>query len=364
LYLVQSDANDILISNAIHIDKLFQKFESKQLTVKTILFSDAIAREWKNPDEGLLIVHSFDVWSRDIWDKFLSKITIPLFVIPTEFHINEILRTTFGRDNISKIIVCSEYYQKYFLKVLNFDSNKVKLIYLATDDLRPTKMLRKPKSRSESEQRVILSPSLMTEDKDYEMLLKSAKQLKFKYRNIIFALYLKSHPNLTGEVREKLITGIHSRAQALGLGANLRILLDTKHPYQQYLKVADIIVTPIAYNDDMYSGTIIDAIVANKAIVSPDTRLAYDLCKKEAGIYLYTTSRDEIVITKTKSKKSTIFASQDEIVTCIVDDCSIILDSPEIKDIMEEQNSLLAESYLFPKISQQYINLIRRFKMS
>ena len=239
----------------------------------------------------------------------------------------------------------SEYYQKYFVKTLKFDSNKVKLIHLATDeDLRPVKMLRKPKPQHESEQKVILSPSLMTEDKDYEVLLKSAKQLKFKYRNVIFALYLKSHPNLSGEIQEKLITSIHAQAQALGLGANIRILLDTKHPYQQYLKIADIIVIPIQHNDDMYSGVLIDAIVANKAIVTPDTRLAYDLCKKEAGIYLYTTNKEN------------------EITTCIVDDCSIILDSPEIKEIMEEQNSILTENYLFPKISQQYLNLIKRYK--
>jgi glycosyltransferase involved in cell wall biosynthesis len=343
---------------------LFQKFESKQLIVKTIPYADALQRTWDGPDEGLLVVHSFHAWPKEQWETFLTKVKIPLFVIPTEFHINEILRTTFGHASISKIIVCSEYYQKYFLKVLNFDSNKIKLINLATDDLRPAKMLRKPKPKEEHEQKVILSPSLLTEDKDYEILLKSAKQLKYKYRNLIFALYLKSHPNLSSEKREEIITQIHNKAAVLGLGPNLRVLLDTKHPYQQYLKVADIIVTPIQHNDDIYSGTIIDAIVASKAIVTPDSKLAYDLCKKDAGIYLYATSKDVEAKPSDllKAKKQVVPITNDEIVTCIVDDCSIILDSPEIKDIMEEQNSILAENYLFPRIAQQYLNLIRRFK--
>jgi len=370
LYVIQSDTNAVPISHALHLDKLFAQFESKQLTIQNISQSEALTRTWNHPDEGVLVVHSFRAWARYDWMTFVNGVRVPLFVILTEFHTNEVLRTTFGEKNISKIIVCSEYYQKYFVKVLGFDANRVKMIYLATDDYRPPKMLRKPKPKEDHEQKVILSPSLMTLDKDYDVLLKAARKLKFKYRNLIFALYLKSHPALPACDREALIASIHSRAQVFGLGPNLRILLDTKYPYSAYLKVADVIVIPIQDNEEMYFGTLIDAVVANKAIVAPDTKLAFDLCKKDAGIYLYTTTREsnavvagpEVLKSKVLSRKQNVTLNRDEIVDCIVDNCSIILDSPDIKDIMEEQNNLLASNYLFPKTLPQYLNLIRRFK--
>lgn len=384
MYLIQSNADDKLISNCLHSDVFFNHLDSKQLTVKNISFNEALVRKWNNPDEAILLIHSFKDWEYELWTNFVENIQVPLFVIPTEFNTDELFNIiTFGHKNISKIIVCSEYYQKYFLKVLKFDSNKIKLIYLPTNVISPPKMLRKPKPKQDFEQKVILSPSLMTEDKDYEILLMAARQLKFKYRNIIFALYLKSHPRLTPEENEKIITGIHTKALMLGLGPNIRILLDTKHPYQSYLKIADAVVIPLQYNNDMYSGTLIDAIVAHKAIVTPDTKLAYDLCKKDAGIYLYTTVKeikeisdveiseldtlpinDSSVAVIAKSKPQVVPMTQNEIAACIVDNCTLILDSVDIKDIMEEQNSILAENYSFSKIAQQYSNLIKRFKNS
>jgi len=365
LYLVQSDANELVVSYSVHINKLFSNFQSKQLVVKTISYEEAAHRKWDNADDGLLVIHSFKAWSSEKWNAFLDKVSIPLFVIPTEFNSDKsVMKQTFENNKVSKIIVCSEYFQKYFLKILEIDSNKVKLIYLSAEDFRPPQTIHKVPSK-ESAQPIILSPSMMTADKDYEVLLKAAKRLKLKYRNMIFALYLKSHPGLLEKERASLLADIHAKSQMMGLGGNIRILLDTQHPYKDYLKVADVVVIPIKESNDMYSGTLIDAIVANKAIVAPDTKLAYDLCKKEAGIYLYPTFKEVEIKPEEegqKKTKKTIRMTKDEIVECIVDNCSIILDSPAIKDIMQEQNSLLAENYLFSKISQQYLNLVRRFK--
>jgi glycosyltransferase involved in cell wall biosynthesis len=365
LYLIQSDANDVIVSYGIHLDKLFEQFESKQLNIKTISHTEALEKKWNGIDEGILLVHSFKAWPEKQWEEFLSNVKIPLFVVPTEFSGKKEMQKAFGNKKVSKIVVCTEYYQKFFLKTLEFDTNKVKLIYLPTEDFRPPTLFRKPELKEEINQPVILCPALLTLDKNYDILLKSVRKLKYKYRNLIFALYLKSHPNLDKEAREKLLTELHMKAQVHGLGANIRILLDTQHPYKSYLKLADLVLIPIQNNENLYSGTLIDALVAHKAIVTPDTKLAYDLCKKEAGIYLYTTIKDIEPKTeegKEKTKKQSVPMTEDEIVEGIVDNCSIILDSPKIKDIMEEQNSLLSENHLFSKISQQYLNLIRRFK--
>ena len=365
LYLIQSDANDNIISHGIHIDKLFNKFESKQLNIKTVSFNDALNNTWNGLDEGILLIHSFTAWSKNDWNLFLSNVKIPLFIIPTELNDKQELQQTFNNPFISKIIVCTEFFQKYFLKTLEFNSNKVKLIYLPTEDLRPLILYRKPKVKEEIVQPVILCPSLLTSDKNYDVLLKAIKKLKYKYNNVIFALYLKSHPDLSIEECETLLAQLHTKAQIHGLGPNIRILLNTKYTYEAYLKLADMVVIPIQNNNDLYSGTIIDAIMAHKAIIAPDTKLAYDLCKKDAGIYLYTTVKNlepKFDKNKVKEKKQSVPMTEDEIVNCIVDNCSIILDSPEIKYIMEEQNSLLSNDYLFSKISQQYLNLIRRYK--
>ena len=361
LYLIQSDFNNNLVSNAINLEKLFNHLDSKQLVFKTISYTDAILKTWDNAEEGILLVHSFSAWPETLWEDFLSNLKSPLFVIPTEFNTNDKLKKAFNHKNICKIIVCTEYYQKYFLKTLNFDSSKIKLIYLASSTFDVNKF---KSNLNKGENFVILSPSVMTSDKNYSVLLKVIKKLKLKYRKLIFAFLLKTHPNYTKEQNQEIISHIEEIAKSFNLSSNIRILINVPNPYEDYLKISDVIVIPTKDNNKMYSATIIDALMLNKPIVCPDTKFAFDLCKKDAGIYLYPTEKD-LEIKNDKGKKNTkisVLMTEDEIADCIFENCSTVLDNLEVNSIMQEQNSIISNNYSPSKILPQFINLIRRFK--
>lgn len=360
LYLVNTDENDNLISNSVHSSEIFSDFKSKQMKVKNISCKEVISKQWE-ADEGVLLVHSFDAWPARVWDKFNKSLNVPLFVIPTELTSDEnLINKTFSKSSVSKIIVGSECYQKMFSKSLVTDSNKVKLIHSFSDDkLLPTNnpsqersgIIRPP---------IIVVPTLLDEDKNFESVLLAISKIKIKYRNVLVMLAVKSKPSIDSGKENEIINSIYDMADSFRISNNLRMMINSSYDYKWFLKMADIIVIPQQKNNDMYNGALIDSVVSGKAVVAPDTKVAFDLCKKDAGIYLYETT------TMTEDKEDEPGGprelTNEEISDSIAENCNIIFDNATIKNIMQEQNAILGKNYLQSKISQQYINLIRRYK--
>lgn len=334
------------------------------MQIKNISIKESMERQWNASDEGILVIHSFKGWPENLWNQLNDNITVPLFTIPTEYTEDEnLIRNTFSKKSVSRVIVGSECYQKYFVKALQEDGNKVKLIHSSGSDNLLDVAKAKQDAINPKIPPIIVVPGLLDEDKNIESLLMAIGKIRLKYRSALIVFNFKSKDSVDEASENILLDSLYITAEKLGVDRNVRFYINSSQEYNWYMKIADIVLIPQQTNKDMYSGTLIDAVIAGKAIVAPDTKIAFDLCKKDAGIYLYETN----ITTSTKDNEgnetiATRKLTSDEMAESIAENCNIIFDNRTIKSIMQEQNVLLGKNYLQSKISQQYLNLIRRFK--
>jgi glycosyltransferase involved in cell wall biosynthesis len=364
LYLVNTDTNGKLISHSVHSDELCSSFKSKQMQIKNISINELMEKNLDNLEEGIFLIHSFKEWTESLWNALTNNIRVPLFTVPTEYTDDyELIRNTFSRKSVSRVIVGSECYQKHFTKALQKNGNKVKLIHSSGSDSlleieNYQQTIINPKIPP-----IIVVPGLIDNEKNIESLLMAMSKIHLKHRNAIILFNLKSKDSTDTKSENLILDNLCLMSEQLKIRENVRFYINGPQEYQWYMKIADMILIPQQKNQNMYSGTLIDAVIAGKAIVAPDTKMAFDLCKKDAGIYLYETNATITVKIDKKLKTSvTRKLSLDEMAESIAENCNIILDNSDLKSIMQEQNTLLSKNYLQSKISQQYLNLIRRYK--
>lgn len=320
------------ISNSSHMISLFEHAKVKQLNVIQENCESAVTNPVKS-DEALLLTYQPNAINLGQCLHLLNQAKGPVFIFPTQLGIlDEVEETLFQHPAIAKIIVSSEFYQKYFTKNLNIETSKVKLIYLGGQDYFDPNYRPKP-----IQTKVIMTPGLLREGKNYKLLLESIKKLALRYRSLKHILFLKPHPD--DQTTNHLMVDLVNDISRLKLNDICNIIMN-REPYSLYLKLPDLILLPPDETNRMYSGALLDGIMAQKAVVTPSSNYSYDLCKKEAGIFLY----------------------QPEDLQSVVDACSIVLENKEIKEILEQQNGIISKNYSMPKIAQQYLNLVRRFK--
>src|ERR1700693_1196357 len=100
------------------------------MQIKNITINELMEKNLDNLEEGIFLIHSFKEWTESLWNELTDNIKVPLFTVPTEYtDDDELIRNTFSRKSVSRVIVGSECYQKHFIKALRENGNKVKLIH-------------------------------------------------------------------------------------------------------------------------------------------------------------------------------------------------------------------------------------------
>lgn len=317
--IIYRNDKDQLINNALHFIDLFDNIKTKHFQIK----DECVKADIK------FAFHSFTNFNK--WSEIVENNNV--FVFPTEKTDDETMRVTFNHPNIAKIIVASDSYVKYFTKTLGLPTSRVKLINMPAS---PTKfgML------APTGQKIILTPCLVSPNMDFIELLNAIKELKLKYKNLIYILILTNHPYVSVIEENAIIQKIINHIIANDLRGQVKLITNPQYDLDYYLKLTDIVLLPYDSSAQMYNNTLVDSIVAKKPIVAPNLPHIHDFCKKGAGIFLF----------------------QNTNMSSIVDACSVILDHNEIKTILQEQNAELSPQFSHSIIAQQYINLFKRFK--
>jgi glycosyltransferase involved in cell wall biosynthesis len=274
--------------------------------------------------------HNFKKW-QDLVNNRKDK---SIFVFPTELVDDKTVIEEFSHPAIAKIIVASEYYHRHFIKNLGFPTSFVRLIHPPTEDYRPGF---EPKVMMNK--RVVLTPASVRPEKNFEFLIQSMSELKKKYTNFHYIMLLSKHPSISNDEYLNLTQKFIDLLCELGL-SEVSFITQPKLKYADYLSLANVILLPHDNSKKMYLSSLFDGVVANKPIVMPETNQTKDLIKRDIGALLY----------------------QPDNVQSVVDACGLLLDNRDMSDILIKQNSLIASNYLYSNISQQYINLFRRFK--
>lgn len=329
--------------------------ETVNINVDLDKINDALNDINENADI-VFILHDFEVWNNSyhqdsqIFPKFVSSIWSDkhVFVFPTEIASTALIRSQFKpiAHQINKIVVGSEFYKKMFTKFdskVDMPANKVKLISIPTFD---TKQVSSDiiKAKANKQGKFIIHAGLLHPKKDYIELLRNMEFVLKKYTKSYFLLSLRQHPRISLPETQEIYNGIFDYVKNNdAFKGKIGIYYNEGDPnaYLQQLRVADLVVFPQDNSMDMYNGALVDCIAAGKAVVAPTTVFTEDLVKK-AGILLY------------KYKDTRTF----------YDAVSIVLDNKPLREILENQNYELGRTLTYPKIAQQYINQIKRFKFN
>jgi glycosyltransferase involved in cell wall biosynthesis len=319
------------ISNTIQIEAILASIKPKQLAIKFVGFEQALDMS----SDADLIIHNFNdlnTLPENFWQRYLKIAKKPIIVFPTELSDKKTMSEHFSNNMISKIIVASDCYQKVFTKTLKINADKIKLVTLGSAKLPDKTINKKPR-------KLILTPALLNPEKDFNTLLETIEKLVTYYPNLSYTLLLRTHPRYTNEQNDATINNLYKQIDFYHLNDIINVIIDSDYNYQDYLRVADLILLPPHKNKNkMYSGVIMDAIMAHKPIVAPTQPHAYDLCKNDIGIFLYQPDKPQTIL------------------EC----CSIILDRTDITDILEQQNIIASQNFEYNKITSQFMNIIRK----
>lgn len=349
---------------------------TRNFSIKRLLFNpdnvEEIMQLGKNKSNILFFVHAFDVFDKH-FTSIIQSLPYPSIVCPTEFGSKQQMLEEFGQCGLTKFLICSDYALKYFTKQLKIPSNKIKLIYSSTHD-----ELNCVTSSTSLNEKIIVTPSLLSSDKDFFSLLTAVKDLQAnKYEDLKYLLLLKKHPRFDISNANQLLDKLQDFIETNCMENFTRIVLcndDAK--YRECLRRATIFLLPYDNSHALYSGTFIDTIVSGKTVIAPDMlrytkevvkenkklidtqkgfktsdgqleylelgkqRHCYDFAKKEIGVLLYQNSSVETIITS----------------------CSIAFENNEIKTIMEKQNKEMGKQLTFSHAAPQLLSFIKKLK--
>lgn len=345
--VVDKDIYGRTICNSLHLDELYSTY-SKTSRIEHISMEEALTRKWGSIGECLLLAHSFQAWDTVLWQSFLDRTKAQIFVIPSEILNKELMIETFTHPHISKIILNnpSNEFRKNF-KSYGIENQKIKYISIPSSlNMRETRQV-------STDKRIIISPGILSAEKNYKPLLIAAEKIIHKHLNAVVVLLFKSSINATKEEISNVINKVYQDSLKLRLKSeNFVILLDKEIPYESYLQQASIILAQQKYPVHMYDGTIIDGVALHKPIVAASSISSAELAsKQDLGVHLY----------DVKDEKGD-FLDDEAIGHSIFQNCSIILENSVIEKIMIEQNTVYVKELEVPHIVQQYFNLVKRSK--
>ncbi len=134
--------------------------------------------------------------------------------------------------------------------------------------------------------RVLLTFGLLSEGKGIETMLRALPPIVEKQPDVCYIVLGATHPEILKREGEKYRLQLQRLARELGLQRNV-LFIDrfvTQRELGEFLKAADIYVTPYPKREQITSGTLAYALGAGKPIVSTNYWYAEELLADERGV--------------------------------------------------------------------------------
>lgn len=360
LYLIDS-INNKQINASCHLTSLLPHIEAlSNITTKrcSLQTTDMMAgiKDINANADIVFLVHDFTFWNDGLlhqdngrFSHFIRSLwnNKNIFVFPTEMAPAALIKSQFKENAMlmNKIVVGSESFRKLFIKVdqgLAVPANKIKFINIPTHEFQYRDSAT-VKTRNKVNTKILFTPGLLHPAKDYIALLRGFMMLRKKYKNMVYVMALKSHSTVSPQQTDEMKTAIYDFIHANNLVEHVRLYFDTlgEEKYHSFMRIADLVVFPQDNSLDMYNGCMVDALAMGKAIVSPSAVFADDLVKK-TSVLLYQYESD----------------------ISFYDACSVVLENLDFRNIVEQHNYEYGQTLAYPKIAQQYVNQIKRFKFN
>ncbi len=184
------------------------------------------------------------------------------------------------------LVVMTEKAVQFLQEVYDAPAEKIRLIHHGVPEI-PLVEPDAYKGQFEMEGReVILTFGLLSPGKGIEYALQALPPVVERYPNLCYIVLGATHPNILREHGESYRLTLQRLARDLGLQRNV-LFTDrfvSREELCEYLKAADIYVTPYLSKEQITSGTLAYALGAGKPIVSTPYWYARDLLADGRGV--------------------------------------------------------------------------------
>lgn len=133
---------------------------------------------------------------------------------------------------------------------------------------------------------VILTFGLLSPDKGIEHVIDALPLIVTQFPNVLYIVLGTTHPHIREQHGETYRLGLETRAQRLGVAANILFhdRFVTQAELAEFLAAADVYVTPYLKAEQSTSGTLAYAVGAGKAVISTPYSHALEMLADDRGI--------------------------------------------------------------------------------
>lgn len=183
-----------------------------------------------------------------------------------------------------RVVVMTEHGNAVLRSVHGLDPHKIDLIPHGIPAV-PSVAASKDALGLEGKQ-VILTFGLLSPDKGIESVIDALPTILARHPNAVYVVLGATHPHVREHHGEEYRLSLENRALELGVASSI-IFHDrfvSQRELSEFLKAADVYVTPYLNTEQITSGTLAYAVGFGKAVVSTPYRHALDLLANERGV--------------------------------------------------------------------------------
>ncbi len=186
----------------------------------------------------------------------------------------------------SLLVVMSERAVRFMREVYDAPDRKIRLIHHGVPEIPLVETQSYKRQFEMSGREVILTFGLLNPGKGIEYALEALPPVVAEYPNLCYIILGATHPNIVKEYGESYRLGLQRLARNLGLQKN--VLFNDRFvelaELCEFLKAADLYVTPYLNREQITSGTLAYALGAGKPIVSTRYWYAEELLAEGRGV--------------------------------------------------------------------------------
>ncbi len=188
-------------------------------------------------------------------------------------------------------------------------------------------------------QSVLLSFGLLGRSKGIENVIQALPEVIERFPSVVFLVVGATHPNVVRQEGESYRLSLQQLAHELGVEKNVVfynrfVELDE---LMEFLKAADIYVTPYLNQDQITSGTLAYALGAGKAVISTPYWHAEELLADGSGILVP-------------------FAAPDALAHAVMH----LLEDEDERDVIRRQAYLAGRKMTWPVVARQYMDTFQQ----
>ncbi len=186
----------------------------------------------------------------------------------------------------SQLVVMSERAVEFLQRVYNAPPQKIRLIHHGVPEI-PLVEPAQYKGQFDMEGReLLLTFGLLSPGKGIEFALRALPPVVEEFPNLCYVVLGATHPNVLREAGESYRLSLQRQARDLGLQRN--VLFNSRfvslEELCEFLKAADVYMTPYLNREQITSGTLAYALGAGKPIVSTPYWYAEELLSDSRGV--------------------------------------------------------------------------------